>query len=98
MAIASPIDLDTQKLRDEIRAIYARVATDPSADFHFHRGPRYACDFLKYESKVDELPAESTASFAGVANPHRMGPSVKAEFLAISAAALAWTCCWDLRL
>jgi len=31
MAIASSIDLDTQKLRDEIRAIYARVATDPSA-------------------------------------------------------------------
>ena len=24
MAIASPLDLDTQKLRDEIRAIYSR--------------------------------------------------------------------------
>ena len=75
MATACPIDLDTQKLRDEIRSIYARVATEPSGDFHFHRGPKYAAEFLGYEYRVlADLPNESTASFAGVANPHRMGP------------------------
>lgn len=75
MAIACPIDLDTRKLRDEIRSIYARVAAHPSGDFHFHRGPGYAAEILGYDrDALAQLPDESTASFAGVANPHRMGP------------------------
>lgn len=75
MAIACPIDLDTRKLHDEIQSIYARVAEDPSGDFHFHRGPDYAAQFLGYDrSALAALPRQSTASFAGVANPHRMGP------------------------
>lgn len=75
MAIACPIDLDTRKLHDEIQFIYARVAEDPSGHFHFHRGPDYAAEFLGYNrSALAELPRQSTASFAGVANPHRMGP------------------------
>src|SRR5262245_3172849 len=73
MAIACPIDLDTRKLRTEIQAIYSRVATDPSDDFHFHRGPHYAADFLNYDrAALDHLPDQSTASFAGVANPLRI--------------------------
>ena len=44
MATTCAIDLDKQKLRDEIRSIYARVATDPSGNFHFHRGPKYAAE------------------------------------------------------
>jgi SAM-dependent methyltransferase len=75
MAIACPIDLDTRKLRDEIQSMYARVATDPSGDFHFHRGPGYAAELLGYDrDALARLPDQSTASFAGVANPHRMGP------------------------
>ena len=75
MAIACPVDLDTRKLRDEIRSIYARVASDPSGEFHFHRGPDYAAEFLRYDrAALAQLPAESTASFAGVANPHRIAP------------------------
>lgn len=75
MAVACPIDLDTLKLREEIRSIYSRVAADPTGDFHFHRGPEYAAEFLGYDgSALAELPQQSTASFAGVANPHRMGP------------------------
>ena len=35
MAIAWPIDFGMRKLRDEIQAIYARVATDPSLNFTF---------------------------------------------------------------
>ena len=57
MAVACPVDLDTQKLRDEIRSIYARVATDPSGEFHFHRGPQYATEFLNYDrGALDQLP------------------------------------------
>jgi ubiquinone/menaquinone biosynthesis C-methylase UbiE len=83
MAISCPIDLNTQKLREEIQSIYARVATDPSGEFHFHRGPQYAAEFLNYDSAaLDRLPLQSTASFAGVANPHRMGPIGKGAVVA----------------
>jgi arsenite methyltransferase len=73
MAITCPVDLDTGKLRDEIRAIYARVASDPSSEFHFHRGPAYAAERLGYDATaLAALPSEATASFAGVGNPLRM--------------------------
>ena len=75
MAIACPVDLDTLRLRAEIETIYRRVATDPSGDFHFHRGPTYAAEMLGYDAiALGRLPADTTASFAGVANPHRIGP------------------------
>jgi arsenite methyltransferase len=73
MAVTCPIDLDTRKLRDEIKAIYGRVATDPSSEFHFHRGAGYAAERLGYDvNALTALPADATASFAGVANPHRI--------------------------
>ena len=75
MATACPVDLDTSRLRAEIQAIYARVATEPSGDFHFHRGPAYAAAALGYPAEaLAALPADTTASFAGVANPHRIVP------------------------
>lgn len=74
MAIACPADLDTRRLRAEIQWIYARVAHEPAGDFHFHRGPGYAAEFLGYDrDELARLPAESTASFAGIANPMRLG-------------------------
>ena len=73
MAVACPIDLDTGRLRHEIQVIYARVATDPSGQFHFHRGPAYAAERLGYDATaLATLPADVTASFAGVANPLRI--------------------------
>jgi arsenite methyltransferase len=73
MAVTCPLDLDTLKLRQEIQSIYARVAADPSESFHFHRGPAYAAEWLGYDAAaLASLPAETTASFAGVANPHRI--------------------------
>lgn len=75
MAIVCPVDLDTLKLRAEIQSVYARVATEPSGDFHFHRGPAYASGVLGYDaSRLAALPADTAASFAGVANPHRIAP------------------------
>src|SRR6188472_3903506 len=73
MANTCPVDLDTLRLRAEIESIYRRVATEPAGDFHFHRGPAYAAEMLGYDAAaLDRLPADSTASFAGVANPHRI--------------------------
>ena len=75
MALACPVDLDTLLLRKEIQSIYARVATDPAGDFHFHRGPGYAAERLGYDATaLTALPVDNTASFAGVANPHRIAP------------------------
>jgi len=71
MPIACPIDLDTLKLRAEIQSIYARVAADPSGEFHFHRGPEYAAKRLGYDAaELSQIPATVTESFAGVGNPH----------------------------
>ena len=73
MASTCPVDLDTLRLRAEIESIYRRVATEPSGDFHFHRGPTYAAEMLGYDAvELARLPADSTAAFAGVANPHRI--------------------------
>lgn len=75
MATTCPITLDTTKLREEVSLIYARVAADPNGDFHFHRGPGYAAEFLGYDpAELAALPAENSASFAGVANPHTIAP------------------------
>jgi arsenite methyltransferase len=71
MAIACPIDLDTLRLRAEIQSIYARVAADPSGEFHFHRGPEYAAERLGYDAaELSRIPRSVTESFAGVGNPH----------------------------
>lgn len=73
MAVTCPVDLDTLTLRREIQSIYARVATAPDGDFHFHRGPAYAAERLGYDAQaLAALPTDCTASFAGVANPHRI--------------------------
>ena len=75
MAIACPVDLDTLKLRAEIQSIYARVAADPSGEFHFHRGPEYAAQRLHYDAaELSTLPDTVTESFAGVGNPHAIAP------------------------
>src|SRR5437016_6257727 len=80
MAITCPVDLDTQVLRTEISNVYARVAADPAGDFHFHRGPAYAAAFLGYDpAELAALPAECTASFAGIGNPHAIAPILQGE-------------------
>jgi SAM-dependent methyltransferase len=80
MAIACPVDLDTQVLRSEVSKIYSRVATDPDGDFHFHRGSAYAANLLGYDpDELAALPKECTASFAGIANPHLIAPIVRGE-------------------
>jgi ubiquinone/menaquinone biosynthesis C-methylase UbiE len=75
MATTCPVDFNVDKLRELIRAEYDRVAREPKGTFHFHRGPEYACRMLGYDpEELAMIPAESTVSFAGVGNPHRIGP------------------------
>src|SRR5439155_25461780 len=75
MATACPINLDVDQLRREVSFIYARVAEDPSGDFHFHRGPAYAVELLGYDAAdLAAIPTASSSSFAGVGNPHRVAP------------------------
>jgi len=71
MALSCPVGFDAEKLREEVSQMYARVVDDPNGDFHFHRGTNYAVEFLGYDrEKLDQLPTETTAAFAGVGNPH----------------------------
>jgi arsenite methyltransferase len=75
MVIACPVDLNTSVLRSEISTIYARVASEPGGEFHFHRGPAYAAEFLGYDAgELATLPSRCTASFAGIGNPLAIGP------------------------
>lgn len=75
MAITCPVDLDTARLRGEIRSIYSRVASAPDGEFHFHCGAAYAETFLRYEPQaLARLPALAVESFAGVGNPLRIAP------------------------
>jgi arsenite methyltransferase len=70
MAIACELTFDRERLKNEIRETYGRVAEEPGGDFHFHRGPEYAASALGYDrAELDELPDFVTAPFAGVGNP-----------------------------
>jgi len=74
------VNLDPQMLRSEVSKLYSRVAGDPDGDFHFHRGPVYAVEFLGYDpAELATLPPECTASFAGIANPHAIAPIAAGE-------------------
>ncbi len=80
MALTCPIEFDVDRLRALVRAEYDRVARASSGTFHFHRGPEYASRVLGYApDEIAILPVESTASFAGVGNPHRIGPIAPGE-------------------
>jgi arsenite methyltransferase len=72
MAVRCPVDLDTVRLRDEVRDVYARVASEPGGEFHFHRGREYAERLLRYDpAALARVPSLAVESFAGVGNPFR---------------------------
>lgn len=75
MALTCPQEFDVERLRDQVRATYSRVALRPEGQFHFHRGPEYASQFLSYDAaELAALPVAATARFAGVGNPLAVGP------------------------
>lgn len=74
MAANCPIGFNVDSLRSQVRETYDRVARDPNGQFHFHRGPVYAHEYLGYDAdELAELPEECTTRFAGVGNPLRIG-------------------------
>jgi arsenite methyltransferase len=80
MATTCPVGFNVDKLRQLVRAEYDRVAREPDGKFHFHRGPHYAARTLRYDAhELTMIPEESTACFAGVGNPHRIGPIAAGE-------------------
>jgi SAM-dependent methyltransferase len=75
LATKCPAGFDVDKLRQLVREEYDRVAREPEGNFHFHRGPQYAARLLRYDPhELAMIPEDSTAAFAGVGNPHRIGP------------------------
>lgn len=80
MALNCPTGFDVARLRELVSATYERVALAPEGDFHFHRGPAYAADYLGYDAReLSELPDLATARFAGVGNPIAVGPFARGE-------------------
>ena len=80
MAITCPVGFDVDGLRGLVREEYDRVAREPQGTFHFHRGPEYASRMLGYDpQELATIPSESSASFAGVGNPHRIGSIATGE-------------------
>ena len=80
MALTCPIGFDVNEMQKQVRATYDRVVREPDGEFHFHHGLQYACELLGYDrQELETLPEECTARFAGVGNPHRIGPIESGE-------------------
>jgi SAM-dependent methyltransferase len=65
-----PIDVDL--LRSEIRKTYAAVSQESERDFIFPTGRAWAED-LGYPPELANVPDSAVESFAGVANPWKLG-------------------------
>ncbi len=66
---------DAKRLREQVANTYDRLVREPTGKFHFNHGPDFACELLHYERKdLEALPPECTERFAGLGNPHRIGP------------------------
>lgn len=68
-------NLEVDTLRSKVSETYADLVRRPAGAFHFHHGPDYAVEVLRYDrAEIESLPPETTAAFAGVGNPLRIGP------------------------
>lgn len=73
--VAKPdlVDVDVEKLRNEIQKEYCEVAAHPDKGFHFHTGRALAKIVQYREEWLSAVPEEVLASFAGTGNPFSMG-------------------------
>jgi arsenite methyltransferase len=67
--MSQTMPVDTDALRDQVRAKYREVAVTPNATYHFHTGRTAAARCGYDPAIVDPLPDRAVESFAGVANP-----------------------------
>ncbi len=65
--------VDAAALREDVKAKYRDVATNPGGEFHFHTGRKLAAHLGYDMSVVNALPDAVVESFAGVANPFSPG-------------------------
>lgn len=66
MALQLAHGVNTQELEDRVKAMYRAVALFPESEFHFEMG-RVMAERLGYSADdLDQIPAESIESFAGV--------------------------------
>jgi arsenite methyltransferase len=67
-----PAGIDVDLLKSEIRKTYACVSQEPDTDFIFPTGRAWAQD-LDYPPELANVPDAAVESFAGVANPWKLG-------------------------
>lgn len=77
--IAEDTPVNADILRQEVKAKYRAVATEPDGDYHFHTGRPLAAQLGYDKAVVDALPDQAVESFAGVANPLSMRPLGQGE-------------------
>jgi ubiquinone/menaquinone biosynthesis C-methylase UbiE len=58
--------VDTRELEAKVQQMYRDVALHPNATFHFELGRKVAEAVGYASARLDEVPAEAVASFAGV--------------------------------
>lgn len=76
--MATDLGIDVGLLKNEIQKTYSSVSEDPSRDFIFPTGRAWAED-LGYPDELANVPELAVESFAGVANPWKLGRLVKGE-------------------
>jgi SAM-dependent methyltransferase len=69
MTADTPLLVDPDALREQVRDKYREVATAPHRSFHFHTGRPLAARLGYEQDAVDALPDVAVESFAGVGNP-----------------------------
>jgi SAM-dependent methyltransferase len=70
--MAVEIEIDVGLLKSEIQKTYASVSEKPGEDFIFPTGRAWAED-LGYPGELANVPEQAVESFAGVANPWKLG-------------------------
>jgi SAM-dependent methyltransferase len=79
MSTTAELWVEPAALREQVRATYRDVATDPSRTFHFHTG-RELAHRLGYDADaVAALPDRAVESFAGVADPFALRPLARGD-------------------
>ena len=71
--MAVDVDIDVEVLKFEIKKTYARVSEEPEQEFIFPTGRAWALDLGYPADLLARVPDGAAESFAGVANPFRLG-------------------------
>jgi arsenite methyltransferase len=77
--MAVDVDIDVDVLKCEIKKTYAQVSQEPETDFIFPTGRAWALDLGYPPDLLARVPDAAAESFAGVANPFRLGPLAPGE-------------------